>query len=118
MGLNNTFVYLWRHIPTDRYYIGSHKGTTTDGYITSSDLINQSILADKEDWTREILQTGNEAEMRELEINIIKQCFEDGSCLNQSYAADAPVVLKTVIKPKDRTERSKEFLHIKELLNV
>lgn len=117
MGLNNTFIYIWRHIPSDKFYIGSHKGRTDDGYITSSDLINQSIIADPEDWTRQILHWGPEPEMRDLEIQLIKEVFQDGSCLNQSYDADAPVVLKEVIKPKDKTVRSKEFLHIKEMLN-
>lgn len=113
---NNTFCYIWRHLPTDRFYIGSHRGTTTDGYITSSDLVNKSIRQDPEDWTREIVAWGDEPEIRELEITLIKQCFEDASCINQSYAADAPVVLKEVIKPKDKTVRSPEFLRIKELI--
>ena len=114
--MKNTFVYIWKHLPDDKYYIGSHKGSTTDGYITSSDLINKSILADSEDWTREIVAWGNEQEMRELEKDLIKQVFEEPDCLNQSYDANAPVVLKEVIKPKDKTVRSQEFLRIKEII--
>jgi len=114
--MKNTFVYVWKHLPDGKYYIGSHKGTTNDGYITSSDLINKSIIQDSEDWTREIVAWGNEQEMRELELQLIKQVFEEPECLNQSYAANAPVVLKEVIKPKDKTVKSPRFLHIKELI--
>lgn len=110
------FVYIWRHLPTEQYYIGSHQGHTQDGYISSSDLINQSIQADPEDWTREILAQGEIQEMRDLETAVLKEAFEDGSCLNQSYGAGVPIKLKAQIKPKDRTKYSTEVERLKELL--
>lgn len=116
MGPITTFVYIWRHSPSYKFYVGSHKGTTTDGYITSSDIINESIKRDRDDWVREIIAQGNEQEMRDLETELLKELYLDEDCLNQSYGAGVPIKLKAGIKPKDTTEYSKEVKYLQELL--
>lgn len=112
----NGFVYRWLHLPTEKYYIGSHQGDTRDGYICSSDIIVKSIQADNEDWRRDILAMGDIEEMRDIELKILKELFQDPMCLNQGHSANAPVVLKAAIKPKERTVFSTEVKYLLQIL--
>jgi hypothetical protein len=49
------FVYIWRDRKHKRYYIGSHWGTETDGYICSSRWMRKSYKRRPHDFKRRIL---------------------------------------------------------------
>lgn len=60
METNNGFVYIWINHKNKRWYIGSHRGNTDDGYICSSTILKDamkkhSIL----NFSREILYEGS-----------------------------------------------------------
>ena len=70
------FVYKWTHRPTGMWYIGSRtaKGCNpNDGYICSSDTVKPMILADIDNWSRELLATGSPNDMRILEGRYLKK---------------------------------------------
>jgi hypothetical protein len=110
------FVYRWIHIPTERYYIGSHQGHTNDGYICSSQNIIDSIKADPEDWRRDILSMGDIEEMRQTEEQVLREVFEEPDCLNQAWGSGSKIVFKDVIRPKTQINRTAEVSKILELL--
>ena len=69
------FVYKWVHTPTLKWYVGSHTGkkaSNDDGYICSSKTVKPLILANPVVWQRTIIAEGNDAEMRELEAEILQ----------------------------------------------
>lgn len=49
------FVYIWRDRKHGRYYIGSHWGSESDGYICSSRWMRNAYKRRPEDFTRRIL---------------------------------------------------------------
>ena len=49
------FVYIWRDRKHKRFYIGSHWGHETDGYICSSRWMRKSFKRRPEDFTRRVL---------------------------------------------------------------
>lgn len=51
------FVYIWRDKKHNRYYIGSHWGDVTDGYISSSSWMKQAYNRRPEDFKRRILSS-------------------------------------------------------------
>jgi hypothetical protein len=70
-----SFVYKWTHLPTLMWYVGSHtrKGSHPDnGYICSSKRVEPLILANPEEWIREIIETGEPLEMYDLETVILQ----------------------------------------------
>lgn len=50
------FVYLWRDSETNRFYIGSHYGSTTDSYIASSKWLKSAYKKRPHTFRRRILQ--------------------------------------------------------------
>lgn len=68
------YVYMWRHTPSLRWYIGSRtsKGChPDDGYICSSKVVKPLVKAKPEEWVRVILETGEAREMFELEVELL-----------------------------------------------
>ena len=49
------FIYMWTNTATGTKYIGSHYGTLSDGYVSSSNYFNEQHSANPELFTREIL---------------------------------------------------------------
>ena len=49
------FVYIWRDCKHNRYYIGSHWGTETDGYVCSSRWMKKTYKRRPQDFKRKIL---------------------------------------------------------------
>ena len=49
------FVYIWRDKKRNRYYIGCHWGTETDGYICSSNWMRSAYRTRPQDFKRRIL---------------------------------------------------------------
>jgi hypothetical protein len=52
------FIYMWISNTSNKKYIGSHYGTTDDGYISSSNYFNEIYEKNTTDFTRTILATG------------------------------------------------------------
>ncbi len=73
--MTQAFVYKWTHLPTLRWYVGSRSARgchPDDGYICSSKTVKPLILANPEEWKREIIDIGNAMDMRELEAEILQ----------------------------------------------
>ena len=69
------YVYKWTHIPTSKWYVGSRTAPgchPDDGYICSSKKIKPLILANKQEWKREIIEVGTPEEMLLLEGKILQ----------------------------------------------
>ena len=75
MSTSVAYIYKWTHIPSLRWYVGSRtaKGChPNDGYVCSSKYVEPLIKSHPEDWTREVITTGNPKEILELEEEILK----------------------------------------------
>jgi hypothetical protein len=66
-----SFVYKWTHLPTLMWYVGSHTGDVDDGYICSSKYVKPLVEGCKDEWVREIVDTGTTVEMLHLEEEIL-----------------------------------------------
>ena len=72
----SAYVYRWTHVPTGKWYVGSRtaKGCyPNDGYFCSSREVKPLIQSNPSEWKREILATGDAAQMRNLEAEMLKQ---------------------------------------------
>lgn len=65
------FVYCWTNHRTNKLYIGSHKGSTDDGYVCSSKYMMEEYRKNPDVFTRTIIATGEEADIRKLESKIL-----------------------------------------------
>lgn len=65
------FVYCWTDHKTNKLYIGSHKGDPDDGYICSSKYMMEQYENRPSDFTRQIIATGIERDIRKLESKIL-----------------------------------------------
>lgn len=73
--MTSAYVYKWTHIPTLKWYIGSRTARgcyPDDGYLCSSKTVKLMIIENDKDWIREIIATGSQTEMYELETNILQ----------------------------------------------
>lgn len=66
------FVYCWTDHKTNKLYVGSHKGTTDDGYICSSKYMLEEYNKRPNDFTRQIVAQGKLEDIRSLESTILK----------------------------------------------
>lgn len=66
------FVYRWRELSTNKWYVGYHKGTVDDGYTCSSEIVKPLIETDPSNWERKVLRFGSKEEMIKLERRILK----------------------------------------------
>jgi hypothetical protein len=64
------FVYCWINSSNSKYYIGSHKGNTNDGYVGSGKIFKRAYKKRPDVFEREILYTGEY--YREVEDLILK----------------------------------------------
>ena len=65
------FVYCWSDHKTKKLYIGSHKGSTEDGYVCSSKLMLEEYNKRPGDFSREIISIGPYKDMRILEAKLL-----------------------------------------------
>jgi hypothetical protein len=70
--MSEAFVYCWTDHKTNKLYVGSHKGSTNDGYICSSKYMMEEYRKRPEDFTRQIVAEGNLEDIRKLESSILK----------------------------------------------
>jgi len=74
--MNIPFLYIWIHLPTKKWYIGSRTAKNChplDGYICSSNVVKELILLHSDEWKRYILATGNSKEIVQLEANLLNK---------------------------------------------
>lgn len=70
--MKEAFVYCWTDHKTNKLYVGSHKGTTDDGYVCSSKHMMKEYNKRPNDFTRQIIAEGNLEDIRVLEGKILK----------------------------------------------
>lgn len=70
--MTEAFVYCWTDHPQNMKYIGFHKGTPNDGYISSSKKLNVEYEKRPNDFTRKILRTGPKKDMYIFETWLLK----------------------------------------------
>lgn len=61
------FVYCWTDHKTNMLYVGSHKGTTDDGYVCSSRHMMKEYKKRPSDFTRQIIAEGSLHDIRKKE---------------------------------------------------
>ncbi len=69
--MKEAFVYCWTDHKTNKLYIGSHKGTTDDGYVCSSKHMLEEYKKRPNDFTRQIIAEGSVEDIRQLETKIL-----------------------------------------------
>lgn len=67
------FVYIWMNKSKNRKYIGYHKGSQDDGYVSSSSNDNFWIDFDYDEFEREIIFEGTRDECLKYEQDYLKQ---------------------------------------------
>lgn len=82
------FVYKWTNLLNNKWYIGSHKGKTTDGYTASGVLIRQSFEKHGMDnFVREILYEGPDFVKEEARILTELNAAKDNKSYNMINTA-------------------------------
>ena len=81
-----SFLYCWTDHINKMLYVGVHKGSDTDGYITSSKYFNAEYKKRPEDFTRQIIAQGVYKDIKLLESAILKSfnAAADPSFYNKS----------------------------------
>lgn len=119
------YIYKWTHIPTSKWYIGSRTKEgcyPDDGYICSSKIVKPLIKSNPDEWTREILYTGDASEILKLEGMILTEMdakndpnsynMHNGNGKFTTLGIDMPEKWRQKIsisnRGKKRTEESKE----------
>ena len=79
------FVYCWSDHKTAKVYVGVHKGSPDDGYVSSSKFMMPEYSNRPQDFTRQIIATGTLNDCAKLELIIIKKLLKDvNTCYNRS----------------------------------
>lgn len=112
------FVYRWEHKPSGKWYIGvriAYGCHPNDGYISSSKIIVESVGAHPDEWHREILATGTQAEMIQLEEDLLRltDAANDPMSLNQTSGSSGVIRFKEPPKPTKPKIKLKEILEQK-----
>jgi len=74
---HEAFVYKWINIDTGKYYIGKHKGTIDDGYISSGKAFLQVYNVNPALFKRIILFKGTDQEVLKIEQECIKEAIKE-----------------------------------------
>lgn len=72
---HESFVYKWTNIKSGRFYIGKHKGTPDDGYISSGKTFLECYNAEPSMYKREILFYGTDRECLKEEGRLVSQAI-------------------------------------------
>lgn len=67
------FIYLWHDKLRNMFYIGSHDGTLTDNYISSSRWLNGEINYRPDDFRRKIVKFVDAENLKKEEYRLIKK---------------------------------------------
>lgn len=101
------FVYCWTNNKNGKKYIGYHKGSIDDGYISSSKKFLNEYQKNTEDFSREIIAVGNVCEMVGLEKKLL---IEVNAAKNSNYYNSSnggainftPEIIEKMRKPKSQ----------------
>jgi hypothetical protein len=74
--IHEAFVYKWTNTETNKIYIGKHKGTPDDGYISSGKAFMAAYLTDPTKFERTIIWQGTNTECLRKESEFIKEAVE------------------------------------------
>lgn len=66
------FVYCWTDMKTNKIYVGSHKGSDIDGYVSSSKYLMDEYKKRPYDFTRQVIAHGSHRDMLKLESKILQ----------------------------------------------
>lgn len=80
---NEAFVYCWTNLETGRKYIGYHRGTYDDGYVSSSKYFNHEYKEAPSKFSRQIVANGTVADIRTLENKILESV--NAACSDEYY---------------------------------
>jgi len=67
------FVYCWTDHSNNMLYVGSHKGSTDDGYICSSKYMMREYNKRPNDFSRQIISEGAIGDVRNLETTLLQK---------------------------------------------
>lgn len=73
--IQEAFVYKWTNTTNNKIYIGKHKGTLNDGYISSGKAFLHAYNANPANFIREIIWNGTNAECLQKEWHFIKDAI-------------------------------------------
>lgn len=121
------YVYKWTELSTGKWYIGSRSRKNcnpNDGYICSSKIVKPMIIANKDNWVREVLCIGIPEDMRTLEAKYLQalkaaddpmsynQQNQDGKFSNagKPHSDQTRKKISTGNKGKIRTEETRKKL--------
>jgi hypothetical protein len=79
---HESFVYRWTCKDTQKTYIGKHKGTVDDGYVSSSDDFNLAFKRYPGRFSREIIHWGPDAECLQVESDQIRRSLTENGRKN------------------------------------
>jgi hypothetical protein len=97
------FVYIWKNLTNGCQYIGYHKGSKDDGYISSSssERFWQDFKNPDMQWDRQIIAEGTAAECLKIEQNMLKT-VNINSDLWYNNARGAEIIFTEEVKDKIR----------------
>jgi hypothetical protein len=105
------FCYRWTDHQEEKVYVGYHAGDITDGYISSSKVLNHLIDFRPQTFTREILSEGTRGKMYDYETKILvdnnakyNDKFYNASNNEWSPPHEVAGTGKVRLKGSDRTE--------------
>lgn len=111
--MTTKFVYKWTHIPSLMWYVGSRfkEGChPDDGYICSSSTVKPMIIANPEEWKREIVYIGPDAYDVETEILQLMDAKNDPRSFN-GHNNTLKYFDKTGVRESAYTRRKKSSSH-------
>lgn len=93
----DSFVYCWTDHKTGMLYVGYHKGTETDGYVSSSKTFNEIYRERPEDFTRQIIANCITDDCLLLETRICKTLdVKNDNCFYNKHNGDGKFLNKFV----------------------
>jgi hypothetical protein len=97
------FVYIWKNLTNGCQYIGYHKGSKNDGYISSSssERFWQDFKNPDMQWDRQIIAEGTAAQCLKIEQNMLKT-VNINSDLWYNNARGAEIIFTEEVKDKIR----------------
>lgn len=72
MSEYESFLYCWTDVKSGKIYVGKHKGSIDDGYVSSSKYLMEEYRKRPSDFSRQIIAFGNDDDIVCLETTILK----------------------------------------------
>lgn len=110
--LENTtraYLYRWTHIPSGKWYVGSRTARgchPSDGYFCSSKEVKPMILANVQEWKREILIIGTPLYIRELEALYLEKLDAKNNLMSfNRHNGDGKFTTSGRIEPEESKQK-------------